>query len=190
MTWSEPMPFAPFTSEIVMPQAAVPRDHFREIMQTFPSAVAVITALDESGLPRGLTCSAFCSLTMDPPAMLICVNRHNGSLKAIRRSGGFVANLLRAGRHRIARTFASPVPDKYSDVDWRPSPKSNLPWFPDDALAFVECKLIADVAAGTHAILIGLVEHGGVGEAGEGPLVYWHQNFGRWEAAEEVTTGR
>jgi flavin reductase (DIM6/NTAB) family NADH-FMN oxidoreductase RutF len=172
-----------------MPQPAVPQDDFRQIMQIFPSAVAVITALDESGVPRGLTCSAFCSLTMDPPAMLICVNRHNGSLKAIRRSGGFVANLLRAGRHKIARTFASPVDDKYSEVNWEPTKGSNLPWFPEDALAWVECKLIADVAAGTHSMLIGLVQDGGIQETRDGPLVYWHKNFGQWMPTDEVAAG-
>lgn len=189
MTSPESASFSPFRSEILMPQPAVPQDDFRQIMQIFPSAVAVITALDEDGIPRGLTCSAFCSLTMDPPAMLVCVNRHNGSLKAIRGSGGFVANLLRAGRHRIARTFASPVEDKYAGIAWQPTPRSNLPWFPDDALAFVECKLIADVAAGTHAMLIGLVQDGGVQETQDGPLVYWHQNYGQWTPTEGVTTG-
>lgn len=176
-------------TEIPMPQPAVPSGHFREIMKIFPSAVTVVTALDAEGRPRGLTCSAFCSLSMDPPTMLICVNRRNGSLAAIRSSGGFVANLLRAGRERVSERFASAASDKYSDLNWRPSPTSGLPWFPDDALAFVECRLIAELDAGTHAILIGLVEQGGVQEPVGPPLVYWHHSYGRWTALEETPAG-
>jgi flavin reductase (DIM6/NTAB) family NADH-FMN oxidoreductase RutF len=175
-----PVSLMPYRTEIEMPGPAVPSDQFRQIMKIFPSAVSVVTTRDGQGRPRGLTCSAICSLSMDPPTMLICVNRRNGSLAAIRESGGFVINLLRSGRRGISEMFASASSDKYAELTWQPGPSSGMPWLPDDALAYVECRVIADMAAGSHAILLGLVTGGQANTADEGPLVYWHQSYGRW----------
>lgn len=168
--------------ELEMPWPGVQSQHFRQIMMKFPSAVSVVTALDGQRLPRGLTCSAFTSLSMEPPALLACVNRRNGSLAAIRDSGGFALNLLRAGRGRVSEIFASGESDKFASLAWQPSPRLGLPWLVDDALAFVECQVVADVSAGTHAILIGLVTSGACAdEVEDGPLVYWHHRYGRWQ---------
>jgi flavin reductase (DIM6/NTAB) family NADH-FMN oxidoreductase RutF len=124
---------------------------------------------------------------MDPPMMLVCVNRRNHSLEAIRASSGFTVNLLRVDSGPISALFASPSPDKFSLLSWRPSPVSGLPWLYADALAFVDCRLVADVAAASHAILIGLVTdvHSDISENGQqagGPLVYWRRHYGGWSA--------
>jgi len=94
-------------SEVPLAGAACDADCFRQVMGMFPSPVSVVTALDRDGEPRGLTCSAVCSLSMEPPALLCCVNRRNRSLDAIRDSGGFAVNLLRAGRKDLSNVFAS-----------------------------------------------------------------------------------
>ncbi|HEU4349475.1 MAG TPA: flavin reductase family protein [Actinoplanes sp.] len=178
----------PYTTELDVPAPAAFGDEFRRVMSAFPSGVSVVTARDSDGLPRGLTCSSLCSLSMDPPMMLVCVNRRNGSLAAIRASGGFAVNLLRDGRSAVSDEFASASPDKFSRVRWRPSPRSGLPWLLDDALAFVDCRLVADLAAGSHTILIGLVvdgrdvpEEGATGTATadpeDRPLVYWRRRY-------------
>jgi flavin reductase (DIM6/NTAB) family NADH-FMN oxidoreductase RutF len=174
----------PFRAGIVMPEPAVPREVFRQVMLRYPSAVNVITALDSSGEPRGLTCSAVCSLSMEPPAILACLNERNGSLAAVRESGCFAVNLLRDDRGHVSDTFASPSPDKYRDLIWRPGPATGMPWLYDDALAYVECRLVADLTAGTHAILIGLVAGGIADSDGAGPLLYWDQQYGRWAKPE------
>ncbi|MES9542855.1 flavin reductase [Actinomadura sp. NPDC000600] len=173
----------PYRTTIRMPEPGVAREQFRGVMRMFPSAVSVVTALDARAVPRGLTCSAVTSLSMDPPTMLVCVNQANGSLSAIRGSGGFVVNLLRAGSEAVSDVFASASADKFGALAWRPSPGSGLPWLAEDALAFVDCRLIADVAAGSHAILVGLVTHGDLTSATEdGPMVYWGQQYGCWHA--------
>lgn len=164
----------------------VDADAFREAMGSFPAAVSVITALDADETPRGLTCSAFCSLSAEPPLVLACVNQRNGSLQAIRHSGGFVVNLLRAGSHDVSARFASPVEDKYDGVAWEPSPESGLPRLSDDASAHLDCRLVADIAAGSHAILIGGIRTCG-SEAHErcSPLLYWRRAYGSWSAADD-----
>jgi flavin reductase (DIM6/NTAB) family NADH-FMN oxidoreductase RutF len=174
----------PYTTELDVPAPAAFGDDFRRVMSAFPSGVSVVTARDAEGRPRGLTCSSLCSLSMDPPMMLACVNRRNGSLAAIRASGGFAVNLLRAGRGVVSDEFASASADKFSRVRWRPSPRSGLPWLLDDSLAFVDCRLVADLAAGSHTILVGLVVDGrdvpadGAGEPVEDlPLVHWRRSY-------------
>jgi flavin reductase (NADH) len=175
----------PYTAELDVPAPAAFGDDFRRVMSAFPSGVSVVTARDAEGRPRGLTCSSLCSLSMDPPMMLVCVNRRNGSLAAIRSSGGFAVNLLRDGRGAVSEEFASASADKFARVRWRPSPRTGLPWLLDDSLAFVDCWLTADLAAGSHTILIGLVVDGrdmpaqsGTGRTAEDrPLVYWRRRY-------------
>lgn len=190
----------PYTTELDVPAPAAFGDEFRRVMSAFPSGVSVVTARDEDGLPRGLTCSSLCSLSMDPPMMLACVNRRNGSLAAIRASGGFAVNLLRAGRGVVSDEFASASADKFSRVRWCPSPRTGLPWLLDDSLALVDCRLVADLAAGSHTILIGLVVDGRDGpEEGatadrtadptadpeERPLVHWRRRYHGFSRPED-----
>lgn len=168
---------------------AVDADRFREAMGSFPTAVSVITAIDEEGVPRGLTCSALCSLSLDPPLVLACVNQRNGSLRAIRHCAGFVVNLLRAGSDRVSARFASGAADKYDGVAWQAGAASGLPHLRDDALAHVDCELVADIGAGSHAILIGRIracsaEDPDSAERSGTPLVYWRRAYGSWSQAQ------
>lgn len=170
----------PAVTEIPLTGEQCAAQSFRLTMSAFPSAVSVVTALDDDGLPRGLTCSAICSLSMDPPSILICVNRGNRSLDAIRHSGGFVVNLLREGRNSISDVFASPSPHKFSGVRWVRSPASGLPLLSGDALAYVDCRLVAELAAGSHMIIIGMVRESAAMPSVDGPLVYWQRTYGGW----------
>jgi len=184
MTVDGRIPTATMTSVIPLLGPVADAHAFRETMGSFPTPVAVVTALDSDGIPRGLTCSAVCSVSMDPPSMLVCVNRRNGSLDAIRQSGGFVINLLCEDRQQLSDIFASASPQKFAHADWKPSPASGLPLLHSDALAFVDCRLQAELVAGSHAILIGTVRSSGGGSTPEsGPLVYYDRNYGRWAPA-------
>src|SRR5205823_449663 len=98
----------------------------------------------------------------------------------IRHSGGFVVNLLRAGRESTSEEFASASPHKFAGRVWRPSPTRGLPLLDGDALAYVECALTAELEAGSHLIAVGLVQATGSGEPGTGPLVYWRRAYGCW----------
>lgn len=155
---------------------------FRETMGSFPTAVCVLTTQDESGTPRGLTCSAICSLSAEPPLVLACVNRRNGSLRAIRHSEGFVVNLLREDGDELSARFASSRADKHVGVDWSTSETSGLPFLGDAALAHVDCRLAADIVAGSHTILIGAIRtcQSAAAEDTRSPLVYWRRSYGCW----------
>jgi flavin reductase (DIM6/NTAB) family NADH-FMN oxidoreductase RutF len=165
---------------IPMPTLHADAESFRETMRFMVSPISIVTALDDQGYPRGLTCSALCSLSMAPPSLLICVNRRNRSLDAIRHSGGFMVNLLKAGRAETSDIFASPLAAKFANTEWQPSPISGLPLLSGDVLAYVDCGLQAEIDTGSHAILVGLVRGSGTTDPTEGPLVYWCRNYGRW----------
>lgn len=167
------------------PEAELSGDTFRRVMGVFPTAVTVVTSLDADGDPRGLTCSAMASVSADPPLVAVCVNRRNGSLAAIRRSGGFALNLLAARSAHVSDTFASPSPAKFRAVRWRPTRVTGMPWLADDTAALLDCRLAADVEVATHAVLVGLVVDSAVGPCADAPLMYWQRAYGRWSPAQQ-----
>jgi len=170
--------------EISMPEAQCDQESFRAALRTFASSVSVVTALDEKGIPRGLTCSAVCSLSMEPPSMLICVNRQNSSLRAIRHSGGFVINLLKAGRSDLSDTFASSSPAKFAAAKWYPSPVSGLPVLVADALAIIDCSLQAEIVIGSHVLIVGTVRRSETSPDADSPLIYLCKTYGSWASLE------
>src|SRR5438093_9139019 len=89
-------------------------------MSSFPSGVVVLTAFGQDGLPRGLTVSAFCPVSLHPPLALACIDKTSNTLPAVQHTGGFTANILAAGRELLARRFASKASDKFDGLKWQP----------------------------------------------------------------------
>lgn len=142
---------------------------FRKALGCFPTGVAVITAVDDSGRPVGVTVSAFSSLSLNPPLVLFCLDRHTRDLDAF-RTGHFAVNVLRETQREVSIRFASRRDDKFADLDTRPG-LGNVPLLPD-TLATLECAVENVVEGGDHFIFIGRVErleH----QAGGQPLVYF-----------------
>src|SRR5438270_219015 len=74
---------------------------FREVMARFASGVVVLTAFGEDGGPRGLTVSAFCAASLEPPLALVCIDKTSNTLPAVQHTGGFTANILASGREQL-----------------------------------------------------------------------------------------
>src|SRR3977135_4659871 len=74
------------------------RATFFAIMGAFPTGVGIVTTLDEHNQPRGLTSNALCSVSADPPLLLVCVDKNSNTLPALRHSQKLVVNYLSAGR--------------------------------------------------------------------------------------------
>jgi flavin reductase (DIM6/NTAB) family NADH-FMN oxidoreductase RutF len=94
---------------------------FRDVMSVFPSGVVIITAFGHDGLPRGLTVSAFCALSLDPPLVLVCIDKTSNTLPAVQNIRGFTANILARGREALARRMATKVSDKFDGLAWKRS---------------------------------------------------------------------
>lgn len=167
----------------------VDRETFVEIMASYPAGVAIVTALEADGTPRGLTTTAVSSVSADPPLLLVCVDLTSRTLPALRAGGRFVVNFLREGRSELARLFASKRDDKFEQVAWRPS-SSGLPVLADDALAWAECVTVHELEPGDHVVLLGQVEEGAGAADEDAPLMYYRRSWGVWRPAPRTIERR
>ncbi|HEY6793958.1 MAG TPA: flavin reductase family protein [Kineosporiaceae bacterium] len=135
---------------------AVDPDSFRTAMSRFPVGVAVITTHDQEGRPVGFTASSFCSVSLAPPLVLVCVARTASSFRAFDDTETFAINMLRSGHDRLARRFATRGADKFADGHWRRTARGSVVL--DDALAGLECTVRDRHDGGDHVILVGQVE--------------------------------
>lgn len=155
----------------------VPAEDYRELMSAFPTGVAVVTALDASGTPCGMTCSSLTSVTLTPPTLLVCLRTGSRTCEAVRGGGAFAVNLLHANAHGTARLFSSAAPERFSQVRWARS-GGGLPWLCDDALAFAECRLTGCVEVGDHQVIFGQVAR--IVQSAGTPLLYGLRRFTAW----------
>ena len=157
--------------------AMIEPQRFREVMASFPSGVVVLTAFGQDWQPRGLTVSAFCAVSLEPPLALACIDKTSNTLPAVQHTGGFTANVLAAGREPLARRMATKVTDKFEAINWR-RPQSPIggPILEDDSAAYAVCTLRDTIEAGDHWILIGLVTEGAHRE-GVAPLVFSRRGY-------------
>jgi flavin reductase (DIM6/NTAB) family NADH-FMN oxidoreductase RutF len=157
--------------------AMIEPQRFREVMSSFPSGVVVLTAFGQDWQPRGLTVSAFCAVSLEPPLALACIDKTSNTLPAVQNTGGFTANVLAAGREPLARRMATKVTDKFDAITWR-RPQSPIggPILEDDSAAYAVCTLRDTIEAGDHWILIGLVTEGAHRE-GVTPMIFSRRGY-------------
>ena len=150
------------------------------ILVNIPGEVtAIVTTLDADHQPKGLTSNAVCSVSAEPPLMLVCVDKKSHTLPALRHSKTFVVNYLCAGRGELSNTFASKEPDKFAKVAWRPA-KNGMPWLHTDSLAYAECTTVEEIDAGDHVILLARVDDGQAPAPGTQPLMYFRRSYASW----------
>lgn len=164
---------------------SVTPDTFRSLMAEFPSGVAVVAAVDPDGHPWGMTCTALCSLSVEPAVLLSCLRTGSATLTAVLRSGAFVANLLHGGARHVAEHFASATGahDRFSSVTW--SAGEAGPRLPAYSHVIADCRLRRAVDGGSHQILFGEVirvsHHGG-----QAPLLYGRRRYGVWPGEPDL----
>jgi 3-hydroxy-9,10-secoandrosta-1,3,5(10)-triene-9,17-dione monooxygenase reductase component len=159
------------------PGPTIDAAEFRRTLSHFPSGVVVITGFDEQGVPAGLTCQSFTSLSLDPPLVLIAPAKSSQSWPRVAAGGRFAVNILGADHRDISGVFARSGTDKFGAVSWRVSPQ-NLPVL-DDAIAVIECQIDAVHHGGDHWIVVGAVRAIGVGEGADAPepLVFYRSGY-------------
>jgi flavin reductase (DIM6/NTAB) family NADH-FMN oxidoreductase RutF len=150
-------------------------DDFRHVLSHFASGVTIITVCDADGRPTGLTASAFTSVSLDPPLILVCVDHKSQSYPTLKESGRFAVNILHQEHQDISRRFASTRLDKFDGVGHRLG-ALGLPLI-EGALAHLECRTVSAHVEGDHTIFVGRVEAAEVGD-GE-PLLYYRGRYHR-----------
>ena len=155
---------------------------FRRVMASFPAGVAVVTTLDPEGRPRGLTTTALASVSLEPPLLLVCVDRASRTLPALRHARAFAVNVLGARHARLAHHFASKADDKFAELTWARG-GDGLPILQEHCVAWAECLTRQEFDAGDHVILIGEVVRGEA-ESDRASLIYLRRAFGHFSALE------
>jgi flavin reductase (DIM6/NTAB) family NADH-FMN oxidoreductase RutF len=158
------------------------REDFFSIMSAFPTGVAIVTTLDQHGAPRGLTTNAVCSVSAEPPLLLVCVDTASRTLEALRHSRRFVVNFMSDGRAELCARFASKADDKFEGVHWEPG-LGGMPVLAKDGLASAECSIEEELEVGDHVILIGLIEGGRLPDPETVPILYYRRAYGSTPSA-------
>jgi flavin reductase (DIM6/NTAB) family NADH-FMN oxidoreductase RutF len=155
---------------------AVESQVFKEVMAHWATGVTVVTT-QLAGHPVGITASSFTSLSLEPPQILICVNKKLSTNEAIRTSGYFAVNILTAGQQDWGEIFAGMRPgvtDRFAGIDWAVA-VTGAPILPG-VLAWLDCRVGQLYDGADHTIFVGEVLAGGA--TGDGaPLLYYHRNW-------------
>lgn len=155
---------------------------FRQVMGRFATGVTVVTtALGERR--AGITVNAFCSVSLEPPLVLICIEQRNYTHDLLTQAGRFAVNFLTSRQADVSRCFAAPGDEKQATFCGvaTHTEATGAPIF-DECLAFVDCRLVAVYPGGDHSIIIGQVE--ALGGSAATPLLYYQAHYGRLEATE------
>jgi len=139
-------------------------------MRRLASAVGVLTAKGPDG-PVGMAATSITSLTMEPPAILVCVNRSASIHACLSEDERFFVNLLSRHQREISSAFGSSAKreERFAGGHWKED-KSGLLWL-EDAQANLTCRVAKRVPYGTHTIVIGEVEDVRVADT-VAPLIY------------------
>lgn len=141
---------------------------FRKTMGSFASGVTVVTTVHDQQR-YGMTVSSFCSLSLNPQLILVCLTSTLPTHNAILKSGKFAVNILAHDQAHLSQHFASRELDKFAGILWEPSP-NGMP-FLTDCCASIDCTLAHVLPGGDHSIVVGAVNHATILE--KAPLAYF-----------------
>ena len=128
----------------------------RRALGRFGTGVTIVTTLDATGAPVGVTANSFSSVSLEPPIVLWSLRRASPSLAAFDATGCFVINVLALEQVELSRRFASPVADKFADVDHSPG-VDGLPVLAGCAAVF-QCRTEQRLEVGDHILFLGRVQ--------------------------------
>jgi 3-hydroxy-9,10-secoandrosta-1,3,5(10)-triene-9,17-dione monooxygenase reductase component len=144
---------------------------WRAAMGCFPSGVTVVTTWN-GDKPIGTTVNAFCSVSLDPPLLLICLDHANPALAPLQQCGVFGVNILSAGSGELAQHFSrNPEKDRFAGVAYR-ARDGGAPQL-DVAPVFIECALQHLYDGGDHRIVVGRGVH--IEHASQMPPLLYHK---------------
>jgi flavin reductase ActVB len=146
---------------------------FREAMASFPSGVTIVTTTDSAGRWWGFTATSFCSVSMDPPLVLVCLARGAECHPVFAGSQRWIVHVIHPDHADLAVRFATRGADKFADAAFTPDGRG-LPVL-DQACVVLDCSTYARHDGGDHTILVGRVEATELGEAT--PAVYYRRGF-------------
>ncbi|MXQ14226.1 flavin reductase family protein [Microvirga makkahensis] len=153
-------------------------DDFKKAMRHLAGGVAII-ATEHEGRRAGLAATAVCSVSADPPTLLVCINSGASAHEPIRASGCFSVNLLASGQDSIARCFSGETglkgEERFTVGKWAPL-VTGAPVL-QGALVSFDCRVTEITRMGTHSVFFGAVA-GIASRSTTRPLIYAHGTYG------------
>jgi|SRR5580692_2016078 flavin reductase (DIM6/NTAB) family NADH-FMN oxidoreductase RutF len=157
----------------------ISNDAFREILSRFASGVTVV-AVNGRGGPVGFTATGFTSVSLEPPLILVCIDKDASVYDAVVEAACFGISVLDAEQASIARRFAQSDIDRFEGVAFRVAKETQVPLI-EGALAHLECRRQSLQDVGDHSVIVGAVV-GGFAGSGR-PLVHYGRRLGTFVAA-------
>lgn len=154
---------------------SVSTDAFRQALARFASGITVVTARRSDDTPLGVTVSAFSSVSLNPPLILVCLDKNTQHLKSYTDNKYFNINILSENQAHISDRFATPDISLKFDEIAHIDGENGAPLLAN-ALVTLECAHFDSHPAGDHTILIGEVLKASWNEEGK-PLLYWRGRY-------------
>jgi flavin reductase (DIM6/NTAB) family NADH-FMN oxidoreductase RutF len=151
-------------------------DLFRRVMSQFATGITIVTTRDGEEI-HGLTANSVCSVSLEPPLVLVCVNEKAHSHDLIKNGRNFAVNILKASQETLARRFATnnlPARERFAGIKFQ----TEITGAPIllESLGWLDCKLVAAYPGGDHTIFVGEVLALGRHHGNE-PLLYFHSRY-------------
>ncbi|MDX3486247.1 flavin reductase family protein [Streptomyces sp. ID05-18] len=167
-----------------MASGDIAADEFRSAMASLAAPVTVVTCYDAAGDPRGLTASAVSSLSLDPPLLLVCLDRKSRTHDVLVAADAFALHLLGPENEALAKRFAGLTEQRFANVSLAAGPTSHrAPQLADCALRLT-CARYDVIEGGDHSILVGRVMASDCLGRPAGGLVWHHRGFAHARPAE------
>ncbi len=149
---------------------------FRNTLAKFCTGVTIVTTKNQEGM-HGLTVNAFTSVSLDPPLILVCIQKNGLSHSTLSECETFVVNILSLEQKELSDRFANPDLDseeRFRDLSFQVS-ENGVPILAGN-LGHLECRVVNQFEGGDHTIFIGQVENGDFSE-GKQPLLFYDSGY-------------
>jgi flavin reductase (DIM6/NTAB) family NADH-FMN oxidoreductase RutF len=146
-------------------------DDFKDMMSAVAASVTVVTAVVD-GEPIGITVSAFTSVSVEPPIVLVCIDKVAASLDAYLAADGFTVNFLPATASKESTLFATKGSERFDAVSWSGPSISDAGPVLDVSYGSFECTTVEQLEMGDHWVIFGRVDAGGRTDELASPLLY------------------
>ncbi|MGX1591559.1 flavin reductase [Glutamicibacter sp. NPDC055491] len=155
-------------------------DALKGFNRQFVTGVTVVTTMDEHGKPRGLAANSYVSVSLEPPLVLVCVQKTTSTYASLFKSTHLGINIMSNGQRDTVGTFASKGDDKFAELEWHQGPNGSP--LIDGSAASIEAEIKERFQAKTHTVFIAKVKHSEVAQLE--PMVY---KAGRFYDGAELT---
>jgi flavin reductase (DIM6/NTAB) family NADH-FMN oxidoreductase RutF len=151
----------------------IEQQHFRRACGKYATGITIVTVLDPSDVPHGMTANSFTSVSLTPPLILVSIDCKTSILGHFHPGTRFAINVLGEEHKELSSRFARSSQDRFDGVTWHPG-VTGAPILPD-MLATLECAVTHMVEAGDHVVIIGEALHAAWREGR--PLLYFNSGY-------------